>query len=696
MAGTLLSFLLVNHINGQPNATNVHKANNLSVPNSTLTYTTSPGSEYLNPWKMDHCNYYNNNSYLILPSQKIFNSIVVTNDTIEIQFDLKLNKYCHVSLCNIFYIYNKHSMIGSISLSINGIKSYFKISIANEFGYNDEYKIPNADALLPVDNQYHTIYLSYKYGLETLSQNKNVFIIDDSEYYYCSTNILSLPPNQVFELYVSSPYNNTVLNASVSNICIKSSIDKVDKTCPECIGEIKCGENITGTLLSSSDIAYYYLNVSQTVSILFDSCNSLYDTYLYLYDASFNVLFEGDDDGFCETTNREQLATPALDVGDYILGVSGCCEPTDHYYGEWSVQINCFDREDTKEFCTQNDNSHCWEQIDCCGDIIIDNNAIFVSWNSVLFVIDEHQIHYTNMTLFNNNYDWNHIIYNIQSIKWDIPPQYAQYRSSLYIYLFKKHENHILVHINLSDLSDIIFEAVPNIFNFSQDISAWNGDKYCIMTNGQNLYVLRAADWLIYNTYDHNWRVLSLDIPWIKLQDARAIFGCTIDRNYKNIYIQAVSSPPIVFNTYSEDITIIIPENIHMKSLYVGSIWSERSSFISAWNHKMYLHRCVLLQCDEIIFDVQSNVFTQHVTNIISASSELIFFDDNVILLKSTDFYDETSLYFTVTDMISMNFTNTISNQHTWPSDGFLIKYYLNDFWNSTNDTYHIWFYTHD
>eukprot|EP01083_Nonionella_stella_P070629 189082_1 len=177
MASSLFLLLAIRCINSEFNTTNVNDTTT-SMPNVTETYTTSTPS--------DDCDYSSNSIYTMLPSQTVFHSIIVRNNTIEIQFDVKLNHYCNASSCTIFCLHNEYD-IGSVSLSINGAKNYFVISITNEFNYNDDYKIPNADILLPVDNDYHSIYMSYQYGLRDQTHNENIFQIDNIEYSYLSS-----------------------------------------------------------------------------------------------------------------------------------------------------------------------------------------------------------------------------------------------------------------------------------------------------------------------------------------------------------------------------------------------------------------------------------------------------------------------------------------------------------------------------
>ncbi len=119
---------------------------------------------------------------------------------------------------------------------------------------------------------------------------------------------------------------------------------------------------------------------------------------------------------------------------------------------------------------------------------------------------------------------------------------------------------------------------------------------------------------------------------------------------------------------------------------------------------------------------------TNSETEIHHRNSQLTVFDDNVnvLLLLDVDFYGVNytsnpgpnffsfftqslpneihgdsnitsvgSLYYTITDLISINFTKTIS-QDVWPTDGFQIKYYVNDFTNTSNNSYYLWLFSND
>eukprot|EP01084_Bolivina_argentea_P080114 145151_1 len=101
---------------------------------------------------------------------------------------------------------------------------------------------------------------------------------------------------------------------------------------------LESGLTIKGELKSPSDINYWHFELlSDTLSILFDSCNSSYDTRLYLWNDNRSLIKEGDDQSNCGT--REQLFIPSLTKGRYVLGISGSGTDFQHQYGNWAIII---------------------------------------------------------------------------------------------------------------------------------------------------------------------------------------------------------------------------------------------------------------------------------------------------------------------------------------------------------------------
>eukprot|EP01083_Nonionella_stella_P203581 742783_1 len=308
------------------------------TPNTTTSMTKGINSTI-------ECDYYSSAVYSISSSQIIVDSVAMNKSDMKIEFDIQMNAVCTESSCNIFY-FGTYDRKEYVSLSIDGSSNYFEITSVTDYDYTDIYRIPNANTLLPVDNDYHNIYL-------ILNAHPNVFKLDNFVRYYYST--LISPSNSTYQLYMSNARDPTT-QATVSNICIQSAIYTNDK-CEVCDAEIACGQTLTSVLTSSSDIDYLYFNLStgdntSHSKVIFDSCGSSYDTYLYLYDINFNILFQSDDDGDCNT--KTQLTIDTLHSGEYILGISGFGVESLHVYGEWEIQLLCNDSEVTNETVNTN------------------------------------------------------------------------------------------------------------------------------------------------------------------------------------------------------------------------------------------------------------------------------------------------------------------------------------------------------
>eukprot|EP01084_Bolivina_argentea_P063705 116259_1 len=106
---------------------------------------------------------------------------------------------------------------------------------------------------------------------------------------------------------------------------------KSNSFCGGCKGQIKCTETLFGQFYSSSDIDYYYFNLSTNASsVTFDSCSSTFDTYIDLFDLKHNQIYT--DDGL------DCIITQHLPPNEYILGI-GWNESIN--YGTWQLNTKC-------------------------------------------------------------------------------------------------------------------------------------------------------------------------------------------------------------------------------------------------------------------------------------------------------------------------------------------------------------------
>eukprot|EP01084_Bolivina_argentea_P259277 437446_1 len=315
----------------------------------------------------EQCDHYSNKEYSMLMTQQVFNSIFIERNTIDVHFDVKLNNYCNKSVCSIFHLKSNYSN-GDISLSINGLHDYFELSIMTDFNFADIHRAPSVKLLLPVDDKYHRFNLSHTFGLNGNAYSESHFAIDDTVYDYYSTYSSSILPDQKYQFYIANPFDT--LNGVMSNICIKSS---------HTIKIVECGDLIQGALTSESHIEYYHFSTLSDLNyVLFDSCASYYDTYLYLWNITGHIVAEGDDDGNCGWF--EQLVVQPLPKGEYILGISGYGSTGSHKYGEWLITVVCNnetnDTQDTEDHLCQS-----FEELKC-GQIVEGALGLDEAWNA--------------------------------------------------------------------------------------------------------------------------------------------------------------------------------------------------------------------------------------------------------------------------------------------------------------------------
>eukprot|EP01084_Bolivina_argentea_P271045 461061_1 len=209
------------------------------------------------------------------------------------------------------------------------------------FHLNDRYKHPT----LTLSSDYqsyvtlnNTLYILQSYeGYEKLivydMENKLFVPIYPFYEYYLSIYIEKeySCPQSFDETYPINPITTTTTTTTYPIVPCANNII--------CSGQINCGDILTGSLNSESDIHYYYFN-SSGLTVLFDSCGSLFDTILYLFDMELNILYQEDDNNCCL---QAQLLASQLQPGEYILGISGCCDRLNHKYGAWTMEVICTD-----------------------------------------------------------------------------------------------------------------------------------------------------------------------------------------------------------------------------------------------------------------------------------------------------------------------------------------------------------------
>ncbi len=135
-------------------------------------------------------------------------------------------------------------------------------------------------------------------------------------------------------------------------------------------------------------------------------------------------------------------------------------------------------------------------------------------------------------------------------------------------------------------------------------------------------------------------------------------------------------------------------------STIIGGALTNDEQYIyvfTAPNGKAYIDGCYIASWKTAIFDMDTEEFKMQgldidnpISTVYHRNNHLTVFDDNILLLYSMPLYssigEHFSLYYTITNDISINISNTITK--IWPSDGILFQYYINDLSENKKEQY--------
>eukprot|EP01084_Bolivina_argentea_P205048 350306_1 len=484
----------------------------------------------------------------------------------------------------------------------------------------------------------------------------------------------------------------------VSITCYPSLSDQIIET-------LQCGDSVSGYLVSHTDETYINFNLtSVTDYVLFDSCLSAHYVHLSLLDIDGTLLYEGDDNGsYCD--KPQILIDSPINVGLYILKISGTnivdYTHFDAFYGHWDVTVSCQNEIKNYSVC---DGKQCWKSIKCCGDLV--HYALYGSgyWNSTLFVVGYNIIYYTQITINGVNPQWNLFVYD--DLRYQFDDHYidvVQYKSSLFILKaapsdypygdteYNRLGNLFHVYLNESNngkyQTDIIFLPV-----FVDSVFVDNPATDDFIVAGENrVWVITSSKILTYNIILENWDVSrdSLDNQIREMMYIQynigdiSMVGGALTNDQRYIYIFT--------SNYGRYIWKYDVHNDFFVRLDTGYICTHSMvANIKAPNDNIYFAACYPSSYNTVIFDVRTDGFygkgpsVDNTANVSRPRREyLAMMDDNILLLTASPFFSfgpskELNLYYTITNDISINISNTITE--LWPSEGILFNYYLNDF----------------
>eukprot|EP01084_Bolivina_argentea_P288818 495778_1 len=356
------------------------------------------------------------------------------------------------------------------------------------------------------------------------------------------------------------------------------------------------------------------------------------------------------------------------------------------------------------------DKVNCWHRMNCCNDTHLEkdiskdygpnSNAIefyapIAYWNDTLFVVGKKEIHYSDVTtIHQKHYNWKYKDLNFQQLLTEgLAQRYSQHKSSLFLYVFDYSSHDMLVNIDLESFKVNIISLPPNYPSVRGDDLL----KYCLVSTDQYVYVLRKQMMLIYDMNINEWD--------IKPFEDREPMSCAATFDEKYIY-SFTDTDIIKYDTNTTAFHAIDTMNI------CSFNESGFNKAITGRDGRIYIHGCHVTAWKTAVFNPKYEQFENTIGIDIPTvpnvpyyrASQLTMFDDNILLLfqQRYDRYpleleiyseDYISLYYGITHIISINFALSVIDLPIWPSDGFMIRYNLNDFRNVTKQIYEVILY---
>eukprot|EP01084_Bolivina_argentea_P034912 64677_1 len=276
-----------------------------------------------------------------------------------------------------------------------------------------------------------------------------------------------------------------------------------------------------------------------------------------------------------------------------------------------------------------------------------------------------------------------------------------------------------LLKVDLNDKHIQILQSKSVSLDDSND----DPSLHCIVANSQYVYIIEYDQIALYNIMEDKWSEVS-NIMSSEL--GIVIYGhtCAITKDSQFIYIfggrytvtkdngqgaQEIS----IFGNYN-----VIKYNIFAETMIYLSETVPKMMYhtkaITAPNGKMYLFGSEqIFYNDDDLFDIEQfeydetivfNPFTEQFEyetidimytdgDVYNSFSTLAVYSDNVLLFYNPLAVDST-IYYLITDLVSINFEQTTPKSVVWPSDGFEIKYILSDFSQADTTYYSFIFYT--
>eukprot|EP01084_Bolivina_argentea_P215930 366698_1 len=338
------------------------------------------------------------------------------------------------------------------------------------------------------------------------------------------------------------------------------------------------------------------------------------------------------------------------------------------------------------------DEVNCWHQMDSCHNKTLKQNDTtyntpIIYWNSTIFAFGKQYAHYGNVRLFET------LCLSDQTKYYDIDGKqhllqlgdlqlntYVRWKQ--YVYLYERGFDIIRIDLNTMHLENNMHIIETNLLKDTVT------QELCFVSDDTHILVVGKEHIAMYSVNTNTWS------SKYDYQNAPAVAACSITNNGEFIYKFGYhyEQNVISYNIETETFNYLDVPNL---------CWLNRGTAVTALNNKIYIHGCGVSSWKTLIFDPITEQFETSTITIDMPinvdqymTSSLMIFDDNILLLHYLSHSGASNFYYTITDLISINFADTTNT--IWPTDDFTIKYYLNDFTNVSLRTYNVSVYCND
>eukprot|EP01083_Nonionella_stella_P015973 44668_1 len=311
----------------------------------------------------------------------------------------------------------------------------------------------------------------------------------------------------------------------------------------------------------------------------------------------------------------------------------------------------------------------------------------FAVWDSKMFVFGVDAMYITAFHLFDTFYKWRNVSYE----QWEATTIFTG------IQTYAQHEEYVYFYdAELRQIVSIDMNTERVYFSSASTVSI--GPAPCIVSGDNYIYIMDAYAFTIkiYDIKNDTWRS-SADYYAYVTEEQLVTFpiSCAITNDYKFVYFFAfarLSNKNIKYDAAKDEFSgllLINPCNVGL------------GRTVTAKNNKIYFSGCYVNPFKSLTFDpdidefesITHGVYDPYIDPLVFRKSQTTVFDDNILLLAHpSPSMTSLSIYYMLTDLISINLEGTAS-QDIWPSDGFDIHYYVNDFTDSASmsNVYYIW-----